>query len=133
MGERPSQSVVELRRGRVPRRTGVALLMCLFVIFMITVWLVDMLTVQTAHMAAVRNTVEYEQALYLAGAGVHHAAAELEADASWRGTVSEGTYPASGTYQATAVDGAQAGTVDVTSSGVSGNVTRSVSATVFAN
>ena len=65
---------------RRPSRGGVALLMCLFVIFMVSVWLTDMLTTQTAHMAAIRNTVEYQQALYLANAGVHHAAAELEAN-----------------------------------------------------
>ena len=123
-------------KGRInqrARRGGVALLMCLFVIFMVTVWLVDMLTTQTSHMAAIRNTVEYQQALYLANAGVHHAAAELEADTTWRGTVTDGGFPASGSYSATAVDGVVANTVDITSTGVAGEVTRNLQATVLLN
>jgi type II secretory pathway component PulK len=109
------------------------MLLCLFIILMVTVWLTDMLATQTVHMAAVRNTVEYEQALYLANAGVHHAAALLEATPSWRGTATDGSYPASGSYQAVAVDGAVAGTVDITSAGVAGSVTRHLAATVQIN
>ena len=119
------------RRRQPPR--GVALLMCLFVIFMVTVWLTDMLATQTSQMAAVRNASEYEQALYLANAGVHHAAAELEANTAWRGTVTDGGYPGSGSYSATAVDGAVANTVDITSTGVAGQVTRNLQATILVN
>ena len=100
---------------------------------MVTVWLTDMLTSQAIHMSALRNTVEYEQALYLANAGVHHAAAELEADTSWRGTATDGSYPASGSYQATATNGVVAGTVDITSEGVAGGVTRRLQATIDIN
>jgi type II secretory pathway component PulK len=114
-------------------RQGVALLLCLFVLSIITVWLVDMLNSQTVYQSALRNTIEYEQAVYLANAGVHHATAELELNTSWRGTVTAGGYPASGSYSATAVDGAAAGTVDVTSTGVAGEVTRRVQATVQVN
>ena len=117
--------------GAKPR--GVALLLCLFVISIITVWLVDMLDTETVYQSALRNTIEYEQALYLANAGVHHAVAELEADTSWRGTSTAGSYPASGSYSATAVNGVTAGTVDVTSYGVSGQVTRKLFATVQVN
>jgi hypothetical protein len=106
------------------------MLLSLFVIFMVTVWLTDLLATQTVHMAAVRNVVEYEQALYLANAGAHHAAALLEADSSWRGTITSGSYPASGSYHAEAADGSLAGTVDVISTGVAGQVTRRVLATV---
>jgi type II secretory pathway component PulK len=111
-------------------RKGVALLLCLFVLSILTVWLVDMLDCQTVYQSALRNTIEYEQALYLANAGIHHAAAELESNVSWRGTVTAGGYPASGSYSATAVDGAAGGTVDVTSTGVAGQTTRHVQATV---
>jgi Tfp pilus assembly protein PilX len=114
-------------------RQGVALLLCLFVLSIITVWLVDMLNSQTVYQSSLRNTIEYEQALYLANAGVHHAAAELELSTSWRGTVTAGGYPASGSYSATAVNGAAAGTVDITSTGVAGEVTRRVQATVQVN
>jgi type II secretory pathway component PulK len=118
-------------RGRQPR--GVALLLCLFVLSIITVWLVDMLDTETVYQSALRNTIEYEQALYLANAGVHHAVAELEADTSWRSTATAGSYPASGSYSATAVTGVVAGTVEVTSYGVSGQVTRKLLATIQVN
>ena len=114
-------------------RGGMALLMCLMVLSIVTVWLVDMLDSATVHQSALRNTIEYEQALYLANSGIHHAVAELESDTSWRDTVTAGGYPASGSYSATAVDGAVAGTVDITSYGVSGEVTRTLQAAVQVN
>jgi Tfp pilus assembly protein PilX len=114
-------------------RGGMALLMCLMVLSIVTVWLVHMLDSITVYQSALRNTVEYEQALYLANAGVHHAVAELENDTSWRGTATAGSYPASGSYSATAVDGGVAGTVDVTSYGVAGQVTRTLQSTVQIN
>lgn len=112
---------------------GVALLLCLFVISIITFWLVDMLDTETVYQSALRNTIEYEQALYLANAGVHHAVAELEADTAWRSTATAGSYPASGSYSATAVTGAVPGTVEITSYGVAGQVTRKLFATVQTN
>jgi Tfp pilus assembly protein PilX len=120
------------RRPHAPRR-GVALLLCLFVLSLVSVWVVSMFQSATGYQSALRNTIEYEQALYLANAGVHHAVAELESNLSWRGTVSAGSYPASGSYSATAVNGAVAGTVDITASGVSGGATRRLEATVLVN
>jgi Tfp pilus assembly protein PilX len=114
-------------------RRGMALLLCMFVVSIVTVWLVDMLDSATVNQSALRNTIEYEQALYLANAGVHHAVAQLEQDTSWRSTVTDGSYPASGSYSATAVNGAVSGTVDITSYGVSGQVTRKLQATVQVN
>jgi hypothetical protein len=114
-----------------PRRSGVALLLTIFILAIITVWLVNMLNSQTVYQSALRNTIEYEQALYLANAGVHHAIAELETSTAWRGTVAAGSYPASGSYSATAIDGAINGTVDITSTGVSGETTRRLQATVL--
>lgn len=92
-----------------------------------------MLESASIYQSALRNSIEYEQSLYLANAGVHHALAQLESDVSWRGTVSAGSYPASGSYSATAVNGAAAGTVDITSTGVAGGTTRRLSATVQVN
>lgn len=115
------------------RRPGVALLITIFVLSLITIWLVDMLNSEAVYESALRNTIEYEQALYLANAGVHHAVAELEATTTWRGTVSSGSYPASGSYSATAVDGSVSGTVDITSTGVAGEVTRHLQAQVQIN
>jgi hypothetical protein len=124
------QSEIRKSKLRGHRRSGMALLLCMFVMSIVTVWLVDMLNSQTVYQSALRNTIEYEQALYLSNAGIHHAVAELENNTSWRGTVTGGTYPSSGSYSATAVNGATSGTVDVTSTGVAGEVTRRLQATV---
>jgi Tfp pilus assembly protein PilX len=115
------------------RRVGIALLICLFVLSLVSVWTVNMFQSATVYQSALRNTIEYEKALYLANAGVHHAVAELENDLAWRGTVTTGSYPASGSYSATAVNGVAVGTVDITATGVSGAATRRLSATVLVN
>jgi Tfp pilus assembly protein PilX len=112
---------------------GIALLLTLFVLSIVTVWVVNMLESATVYQSALRNTIEYEQALYQANAGVHHAVAELESDVSWRGSVTAGSYPASNSYSATAVNGTLAGTVDIASTGVAGATTRKLSATVQIN
>lgn len=111
-------------------RAGAALLFCLFIIFIVTLMVVNVLDTTTLQLSAVRNTMEYERALYLANAGIHHATAMLEASSTWRGTVSEGSYPADDTYSATAVNGSNAYTVVITSSGVAGQVTRRVTAVI---
>ena len=124
-------------RGRCKRRSqrprGVALLVCLFILSLVSVWVVNMFQSATVYQSALRNTIEYEQAIYLANAGIHHALAELEIELDWRGTVTAGGYPGSGSYSATAVNGAAAGTVDITSTGVSGGATRRLQATVLVN
>jgi Tfp pilus assembly protein PilX len=118
----------------VPRpRGGIALLICLFVLSIVTVWVVNIFQSATIYQSALRNTIEYEQALYLANAGVHHAVAELENNLSWRGTVTAGSYPASGSYSATAANGVTSGTVDITSTGVAGGATRRLQATALVN
>lgn len=122
--------------GRRPKKTrsgGIALLVCLFVLSIVSVWTVNMFQSATVYQSALRNTIEYEQALYLANGGVHHAVAELENNLAWRGTVTAGSYPATGSYSATAVDGSTAGTVDITSTGVAGTATRRLQATVLVN
>jgi Tfp pilus assembly protein PilX len=115
------------------RRAGVALLLCLFVLSIISVWTVNIFQSATVYQSALRNNIDYEKSLYLANAGVHHALAELENNLAWRSTVTAGSYPASGSYSATAVNGSVAGTVEITSTGVSGGATRRVSATILVN
>ena len=113
------------------RRTGAALLMCLFVISVVSSLLINVLDTEMLQMAETRNTIEYEQALYWANAGVHRACAELSQNSSWRGTISEGTLPPSASpagYSVTASD--QGSDVLVVSSGYSGNGARTVEATV---
>ncbi len=112
-----------------PDRNGAALLMAIFTIFMVSVLVVNVLGTEMAQLAEVRNVVDYERALYLANAGVHHVCAELELDPAWRNTVVGGSYPSSGGYSATASSGA-GNLVTVTSSGVAGAVTRTVQATI---
>jgi Tfp pilus assembly protein PilX len=119
-----------LRKPIPQKRHGAALLFCLFIIFVVTLMVVNVLDTATLQLSAVRNTIEYERALYLANAGVHHATAMLEADATWRGTVSEGSYPADDTYSATAIDGPNAYTVVIVSNGIAGEISRKVTAVI---
>jgi hypothetical protein len=108
-------------------------LICLFVLSLVSVWTVDMLESASVYQSALRNSIEYEQALYQANAGIQHVLYQLETDVTWRGTVTAGGYPASGSYSATAVNGAIAGTADVTSTGVAGATTRRIQATILVN
>jgi Tfp pilus assembly protein PilX len=117
------------RHVRSRGRRGAALLVCMFIIFLVTLLVVNILDTETLELSALRNAIDYERALALANAGVHHAAAELESSSIWRGTVTDGAYPANDTYSATAVNGANK-TVIVTSKGVFGSITRTVTATI---
>jgi len=108
-------------------RRGAALVFCMFILTMITLMVVNVLDTTTLELSALRNSMDYERALYLANAGVHHIAAILEADSAWRGTLSDGAYPADNTYFAEAVDGPDA-TIIVTSTGVAGDVSRHLQA-----
>jgi Tfp pilus assembly protein PilX len=125
--------MVTMAHSTVPRRLrhrrGAALMLCLFIIFLVTLLVVAVLDTETLELSALRNSMDYERALFLANAGVHHAAAELENLSTWRGTVSEGSFPAHDSYTATAVDGAN-NTVVVTAQGASGTIVRTVTATI---
>jgi Tfp pilus assembly protein PilX len=110
-------------------RRGAALVFCMFILTMITLMVVNVLDTTTLELSALRNSMDYERALYLANAGVHQVAATIEATPTWRGTVTDGVYPADNTYTATAVDGPNS-TVIVTSSGVAGDVIRHLQAII---
>jgi Tfp pilus assembly protein PilX len=103
-------------------------MVCMFIIFIVTLLVVNILDTITLELSSVRNNIDYERALYLANAGVHAVAAQLEADPTWRGTLTDGAFPGDDTYQAMAVNGA-IGQAVVTSRGVSGSVTRTITAT----
>ena len=116
-------------RFRLGQRRAMALLVCLFVMTLASTSLVGVLGSMTAELTALRNTVDYERALYLSGAGAHHALAELEADASWTTGISN--TPSSGTqYYYANVAPQGDGTVVVTGVGVSGSVTRRIAVTI---
>jgi len=104
-------------------------MLCIFVILMVSSLVLSVLDAEMLQMATLRNVHDYERALYLANAGVHHATAELELTSTWRGTVIDGIYPGDNTYSATAVDGTGTN-IDITSTGVSGDISRTISATV---
>lgn len=132
----PDISQLRATRGRPaqrlrPRRDGAGLLMALFVVSIITVMVVSVYEMQLAQWAVVRNTSDYERALYLAGAAVHHALAEIENDPDWRDGVASTEYPAGSgqTYSATLADTA-GGMVVVTGSGTTGEVTRKLQVTI---
>jgi hypothetical protein len=101
----------------------------MFIISFMTLMVVNVLDTTTLEMAVVRNSMDYERALFLANAGVHEVAAQLEANSTWLGTITDGLYPATDTYQAVAVSGGSY-TVNVTSIGVAGEVTRTVQAVI---
>jgi Tfp pilus assembly protein PilX len=111
-------------------RRGAALMMCMFFIFIVTLLVASTFDTITLDVAVTRNSIDYERALYLANAGVHAVAAELEANPAWRGTVVDGAFPADDTYSATAVTGSVANTVSITSEGVAGAISRTVTAIV---
>ena len=62
--------VTRRRRSKRSERGGIALLICLFVLSLVTIWTVDMLESASIYQSALRNTIEYEQSLYQANAGV---------------------------------------------------------------
>lgn len=121
--------VMSTRTQRRPRRRAAALLIVIFVIFMVSSLVLNMLDTETQQQAVARNIRDYERALYLANAGVHHACAQLVGDKSWRGTVTDGAYPADDTYSVTAADGT-GGKIDITAIGVAGEATRTVEAII---
>ena len=103
----------------------------LFVMAVSSVLVISIMDTETLQYAALRNTMDWDRARYLAEAGIQNALEELEADITWRTGISNTTFPAgSGNiYWATAVDGAN-GTVVVTAWGKVGNVTRKLETTV---
>jgi hypothetical protein len=117
---------------RCVRRRATALLVCIFVMAITTVIVVSMVDTQTIRMTALRNTQQYEQALYLAGAAVHHAMAQVEDDPGLTTPFSIGPveFPTGSgdNYQADVVDAS--GDLVITGSGTSGDVTRYLQVTI---
>ncbi len=94
-----------------------------------TLMVINVLDTTTLEMSALRQSMDYERALFLANAGVHEIAAQLEADSTYRTTITNGAYPADDTYEATVVDDGSYRVI-VTSKGVSRGITRTVEATI---
>lgn len=111
------------------QRGGAALLVVIFTVFMVSSLVLNMLDTETLQVAVARNVRDYERALYLANAGVHHACAVLADDSTWRGVLTDGAYPADDTYTVTAADGV-GGQIELTATGVAGEAARTVQATL---
>jgi hypothetical protein len=79
-------STAEARRlGSVQRaRRGAALLASMFVMSAVSMTVIGILQTETVQFAALRNTIDYDRARYLAEAGMNHALSTLETDISWR-------------------------------------------------
>jgi hypothetical protein len=86
---------------------------------------VSILETESQQYAALRNTIDWDRARYLAEAGIQHALAELEQDIDWRIGAGPIAFPAgsSNSYVVTLADG-PGGIVIVTSTGTSGTITR---------
>jgi len=117
-------------RGRRRRRGGL-LLLVLFMMAVTSTIVLGVITSNTSQLAALRNSADYERALYVAGAGIHHALAKLEADSNWRNGLSSVAFPSgsSDSYSVTVVDG-EGDEVTITSTGTAGQVTRKLEVTV---
>lgn len=119
------------KENRHHRRRGAALLASMFVMSAVSMIVIGILRTETVQFAALRNTIDYDSARYLAEAGMHHGLSKLETDISWRGNIQRTEFPArSGNfYQAIALDGPN-GTVIVTGIGQVGNFSRTVQVVV---
>lgn len=121
--------MVKVNRYR-KRRKGLAMMLALFVMAVTTMIVVTIMDTQTMQYSALRNTVDYDRARYLAEAGVQHAVSTLELDFDLNGvggfTIPPTQFPPSSgnTYQAT-ISALQAdGTRIVTGEGTAGGFTR---------
>ena len=119
------------RKSKRPPRRGAAIIVCIFVILVMSIMVISAIKMQTSRMASVRNTAAYEQSLYVAGAAAHHALAELEADASWRDGFTNIEFPSGSghTYSATISDGVPDGVI-IDASGTADGITRKLQLTV---
>lgn len=109
-------------------RRGAALLTAMFVMVVTSMLVLMMCDTQTIQYAALRNTIDYDRARYLAEAGVQHALALLEKDIDWRGTVPNTEFPAkSGEYYTVTVATGSGATVTITSTGIAKDFSRTLS------
>ncbi len=118
-------------RGRCRVRSGAALLMAIFVMTVTTMLVLMICDTQTIQYAALRNTIDYDRARYLAEAGVQHALALLETNIDWRGTIANTEYPAgSGEYYTVTVSTGTGASVSISSTGIARDFSRTLNAVI---
>jgi hypothetical protein len=115
--------IVDVRR----LRRGAALLFALFVMTVASALAISMADSQSLRYASTRNTRQWDQARYLAEAGLNDALAQLEHDFDWRDGIGATEFPAGSrnNYQVSVRDGT-GGEVLVESIGRSGGFTRTL-------
>jgi len=98
---------------------------------MTSMLLVGVLDTQIGQWSALRNSVEYERATYLAGAAVNHSLAELEANPTWTAGIPATEFPpGSGATYAASISVIKSGGVIITATGTAGDVVRQLQVTV---
>jgi len=112
-------------------RRGTAFLLALFVMAVATALVVSIVDAQTLQYAALRNSLDYDRARYLAESGMQHALSFLEQDITWRGALNDVEFPAGSghTYTVTVADGPN-GTVTLTAVGSAGTFARRLQVTL---
>ena len=122
------------RPARRTARRGMALMMAMFVMTVCAMIVITILDTQTLQFTALRNTMDYDRARYLAESGVQHALAFLEEDYDLIGI---DAYDIAWTdapdgnnqYMVDLSEGAN-GTVIIAAQGRSGNFTRKLEISV---
>ncbi len=122
------------RRSLKQIRRGAALMMALFVMMICSMIVITILDTQTLQFTALRNTMDYDRARYLAESGVQHSLAFLEKDYALIGIdrydIPWTNSPDSNSqYMADLSEGAN-GTVIIAAQGRSGGFTRRLEITV---
>ena len=112
------------------RRRGMAMMLALFVMAVTAMIVITILDTQTLQYTALRNTVDYDRARYLAEAGIQHALSTLEIDFD-QGEATGFSIPATqfpagsgNTYQATIGPIQADGNRVITAEGTAGGFTR---------
>ncbi len=92
---------------------------------------IAMTNTQMIRYAALRNTRDWEEARYLAEAGLHHAFSELEVDITWNQGISNQEFPiGSGRTYSVEVQEDADGNILVRAVGNSGSFSRTLDATI---
>lgn len=126
-----AQRTSGLNKVAVRLRRGAALLLALFVMTVCSTLVVATLDAQMMRYAALRNTRDWDEARYLAEAGLNHAFSLLEQDIDWRDGIPTTQFPSGSvdTYTVSVSDGAD-GSVQIVATGTAGGFSRRLEATI---
>lgn len=105
--------------------------MCVFVVAVSSLLLLGVLQSSQTQVTAIRNTLDFERAVQMAGAGVNQAIVTLENNPAFTGTLPVTEFPpGSGMTYTGEVVRTGPSTVTITGIGVSGDVSRKLEVTV---